>query len=220
MYMSRLTLQDDAALPAVARAGGDGYGIHQSLWRLFDDDPTATRDFLYRQEDSRGRPRFLMVSRRQPLDVQGLWHVESKQYDPQLEHGQRLGFSLRVSPVVTRRDETGRQHRHDVVMDLKRQESGHDNEAGQADLVRKAVWHWLEGRFGRLGFTVEPETFLAEGYRQHELRKRSRHPIRFSTVDCNGVLTITDAKSLTEALFKGIGPAKAFGCGLLLVRRC
>lgn len=219
MYMSRLTLQDDAALSVVARAGGDGYGIHQSLWRLFEDDPAANRDFLYRQEAGHGRPRFLMVSRRQPLDREGLWRVESKEYQPQLEHGQRLGFSLRVSPVVTRRDEAGRQRRHDVVMDLKRQESAHDNEASQADLVQQAVWDWLERRFGRLGFTVEPETFLADGYRQHELRKRSGHPIRFSAVDCHGVLTITDPEVLIDVLSKGIGPAKAFGCGLLLVRR-
>jgi CRISPR system Cascade subunit CasE len=38
-------------------------------------------------------------------------------------------------------------------------------------------------------------------------------------VDFEGTIEITDPGIFVEALFTGIGPAKAFGCGLMLVRR-
>jgi len=41
----------------------------------------------------------------------------------------------------------------------------------------------------------------------------------FSSVDFTGELQITDMSKFKEALFTGIGRSKAFGCGLLLVRR-
>jgi len=42
---------------------------------------------------------------------------------------------------------------------------------------------------------------------------------RFSSVDFLGDLEITDVEKFTKALFQGIGRAKAFGCGLMLVKR-
>jgi len=220
MFMSRVSLRSDANnLKAVARLmAGGGYRIHQALWRLFGDDPDAERSFLYQQQTDSSVPTFLMVSEHPPEDRDGLWRVESKPYRPQLEPGQRLGFSLRVSPIVSRRDTSGRQRRHDVVMDLKRQYPNPQERPAQPDLVQKASWQWLENRHDRLGFAVEQDSFLAEGYRQHELAKPG-HKVRFSTVDLQGVLTVTDPERMLAALYGGIGPAKAFGCGLMLVRR-
>ncbi len=43
--------------------------------------------------------------------------------------------------------------------------------------------------------------------------------IRFSTLDFEGILTVENTNEFTRMLFAGIGPAKAFGCGLMLVRR-
>ncbi|MGH8802246.1 MAG: type I-E CRISPR-associated protein Cas6/Cse3/CasE [Casimicrobiaceae bacterium] len=44
--------------------------------------------------------------------------------------------------------------------------------------------------------------------------------MRLSTVDLTGMLEIIDPTPFTRALFGSIGRGKAFGCGLLLVRRC
>lgn len=41
----------------------------------------------------------------------------------------------------------------------------------------------------------------------------------FSSVDFEGEIEVVDAELLSKGLFDGIGPSKAFGCGLLLVRR-
>ena len=43
--------------------------------------------------------------------------------------------------------------------------------------------------------------------------------MNWSALDFSGELTVIDPAAFIVALSKGIGPAKAFGCGLLLVRR-
>jgi CRISPR system Cascade subunit CasE len=35
----------------------------------------------------------------------------------------------------------------------------------------------------------------------------------------DGILTVTDAEALIQEMMQGIGPAKAFGCGLLSIAR-
>jgi CRISPR system Cascade subunit CasE len=40
-----------------------------------------------------------------------------------------------------------------------------------------------------------------------------------STLEFNGVLRVVNVEQFLETLHRGIGPAKAFGCGLLPVRR-
>jgi len=41
----------------------------------------------------------------------------------------------------------------------------------------------------------------------------------FSSVDFTGELQITDPEKFRQTLFQGMGRSKAFGCGLLMVRR-
>ncbi|MGY6275374.1 type I-E CRISPR-associated protein Cas6/Cse3/CasE [Methylomonas sp. MgM2] len=41
----------------------------------------------------------------------------------------------------------------------------------------------------------------------------------FSSVDFCGELQITDPEKFRQTLFNGLGRAKAFGCGLLMVKR-
>ena len=42
---------------------------------------------------------------------------------------------------------------------------------------------------------------------------------KLATVTFNGVMKVSNPARLIELLEKGVGPAKGFGCGLLLVRR-
>jgi CRISPR system Cascade subunit CasE len=76
---------------------------------------------------------------------------------------------------------------------------------------------WIEDEFtGELVSAVE-----ISGYRQYRtVKSKSKETIEFSVLDYEGSLIVTDPVVFkNEALFHGIGPAKAFGCGLLLVRR-
>ena len=65
------------------------------------------------------------------------------------------------------------------------------------------------------------EAVRADGYRQYEFSKRAgKQPVRLSTVDFTGILVVANPSCfLQDALCRGLGPAKGFGCGLMLVRR-
>jgi CRISPR system Cascade subunit CasE len=78
---------------------------------------------------------------------------------------------------------------------------------------------WLASRAETHGFTIALPTLLVDGYRTHTVHRRGRTPICFSTLDFSGVLTVVDQEKFLTTLYNGIGPAKSFGCGLLLVKR-
>lgn len=86
----------------------------------------------------------------------------------------------------------------------------------------KALESWFAAKCDRLGCAmVQDEGRLklqAEGYQWHSLPKKGRDA-GFSSVDFEGEIEVTDTELFTKALFDGIGPAKGFGCGLMLVRR-
>ncbi len=220
MFMSRITLSPLASLrdlAAIARA--DAYADHRLVWSFFRDEDRE-RSFLFRRLEHSERPAFLVVSPVEPPAASPAWIVETKPYEPRFSEGQRLAFSLRANPVVRRRTGDGRQRRDDVVMDAKRRfKSEHPDEpVPMAALIREAGVAWLTARAGRLGFAIDPGLVRCEGYRQHRLARRGT-TVRFSTVDLQGILRVTDPERFVSTLYQGIGPSKAFGCGLLLVRR-
>lgn len=57
------------------------------------------------------------------------------------------------------------------------------------------------------------------GYKKDKKDERREHGMTHLSVHFNGLLRITDPDAFRETLIRGIGPAKAFGCGLMLVKR-
>jgi CRISPR system Cascade subunit CasE len=221
MFFSKIELHQDSE--AIARLAlqvcQDGYRLHQAVWDLFSDGSGGQRrDFLYRRVEQQDWPCFYAVSARPPVDKVGIWRCDQvKTYTPRLSNGQRLAFSLCANPVVTRHNENGKPVRHDVVMDAKKRLEDRSRIA-LAELIQKAGQDWLQARADRYGFRLEQ--VRVDGYRQHRLWKgKGSLPIRFSTLEFNGLLTVADTDRLVQVLYQGIGPAKGFGCGLLLVRR-
>ncbi|MBC7945437.1 MAG: type I-E CRISPR-associated protein Cas6/Cse3/CasE [Burkholderiales bacterium] len=124
---------------------------------------------------------------------------------------------------------------HDVLMDAKKR-MGHPlpiiAPRAERDACEKsadeAVRNWFLQRAQKWGLSIcqrenlsstLPEPTLDwSGYRQHRPLHRGR-AIQFSSVDYEGYAEVIDPDKLTKALTTGIGRAKAFGCGLLLVRR-
>lgn len=225
MYLSRLTLQPFTDIRQFIRTTClNRYREHQALWELFDLDPAASRDFLYRQEFQDGVLKYFLVSQRKPVDAGGIWRIESKEYAPRLQCKEKLAFVLRVNPVVTRKDSSGRAKRHDVVMDEKKRigykELPENEKPPLQFLVEKGGYGWLAARSRKCGFAVSEKEVRIDGYQQHRyIKKGQKHPIQYSTLDFTGLLTITKLDDFKATLFSGIGKARAFGCGLMLVRR-
>lgn len=225
MYFSRITLRDKIQYsPDFWKIFHAPYSLHQSIWELFADHADRKRDFIYRVDSNNSRPSILTVSKREPDPNTALWRVESKMYNPQIRSGMALAFMLRANPVLTKKNDQNKHSRHDVVMNLKA--SLKDDKSMKSDrkplnlLAQMAGSAWLEKRSEKNGFSVNPDMVRVDGYRQHQFyKKKNRKEIRISTLDFSGQLTVTDPAQFLETLYNGIGPAKGFGCGLMLVRR-
>ena len=89
-----------------------------------------------------------------------------------------------------------------------------------------ALEKWMTRQAGNNGFSImkngNGEVKLQScAYRWHALPKKASKGAKsgFSSVDFTGDLKIVNVEATKRALFRGIGRSKAFGCGLLLVKR-
>lgn len=195
---------------------GEAYRDHALIWRLFPGQG-AERDFVFRRLDEPPNS-YYVVSARPPAishEDSGLFHVRSKPYRPAVQMGELLRFELRANPVISRRSARGRSQRHDVLMQAKRSAPPG---ADLAEALEAAGRVWFMERAAHWGLAVHEASLLQSGYTQHRLRRKGQD-IHFSSLDYQGVAQVTDAAKLAQALLQGVGHAKGFGCGLLLVKR-
>ena len=224
LFLSRARLRRDTSIRALlpvllGSEGGASSGKpgHHLMWYLFTDEVRRTRDFLWRELEP---GLFLTLSARRPEDPHGLFAIdEPKRFAPLLERGDHLRFSLRANPVVRRR--VGPKHRlakHDVVMHALRQGEG-ERAARRLTTVREAGLAWIQEQGARHGFRVQSGEVLIDGYAQHRIRRRGSGVVSYSTLDFDGVLCVEDPSAFLVGVSRGFGSAKAYGCGLMLLRR-
>jgi len=93
--------------------------------------------------------------------------------------------------------------------------------------IDAALENWLKRQGERFGFSIAADHYGAlklqnSAYIWHGLPHKTKLKDKksgFSSVDFSGELEVTDPAKFEQALYQGIGRSKAFGCGLLLVRR-
>lgn len=219
MYMSRVTLSRQPSVQALnalllpQNAGARTDAQHRLLWTLFADDPDRRRDFLWR-EDREGE--FLVVSEREPVPTDLFSRVETKPYAPQNSSGDWLFFSLRAN--ATRSKKEGK--RVDVVMDALHPIPKVDRAARRMEIAEREGSAWLGRQGERNGFMAHHCTVT--DYSVHALPShrgpRDAQP-QFGILDLQGEIEVTDPDAFLYGLTKGLGRAKAFGCGLMLIRR-
>ncbi|CDG20171.1 conserved hypothetical protein (Similar to unknown protein YgcH of Escherichia coli) [Xenorhabdus poinarii G6] len=222
MYLSKVTLRPSAyhIQPPSRQTKNDVYASHQLLWQLFTEQ--KERHFLFREEMSlNGRPEFFVLSATLPTVNTSRFQVQTKPFTPQLHPGQKLAFKLRVNPTVCITDKhSGKQQRHDVLMHAKRQAQAAHIGADQIELLMtQAAQSWIqdEKRLAGWGirFDFPPDI---ERYTQHRSFKASGQKVAFSSVDFQGVFTVSDSERFLHQYSQGFGRAKSFGCGLMLIR--
>jgi CRISPR system Cascade subunit CasE len=223
-YLTRLTLRrtpSAAALQALIDPADESRRVdahHRLVWSAFAGDPDRRRDFLWREE---GQGRFLVLSPRPPEAAELFEPPEVRPFAPNLRTGDRLAFLLRANATRTEAPgrEAGVRHKRfhrDLVMDLLRLVPKHDRAPARADLAQQAGEAWMHRVGGRTGF--EPASVVVRAYRVLQLPGRGQNA-RVGVMDLEGVLEVTRAEEFHEALTRGFGRAKAFGCGLMLIRR-
>lgn len=206
MFLSRVELPWELARSP--------YDFHRQLWRLFPGEAKETRrndaddrqGFLFRvEENAPGRPaRFLVQSRILPKAAAGLIVLGTREFRPQPLGGQRLSFLLTANPIKT-------------IADMQRStKPGKTSEKCRVPLIREADQRdWLTRKLADAA-EIADVSFLSHA--PIYFRKGSRGG-KLATVTFSGLLTVSHPERLVELLENGVGPAKGFGCGLLLVRR-
>jgi CRISPR system Cascade subunit CasE len=239
-YLTRVRLRQNASLAALVPVllppdPNERVGVaHRLMWTLFADHAERRRDFLWREEERSdprpGRSSFLVLSRRVPDSRHDLFDMDPpKTFAPALAKGDRLAFSLRVNPVITRWEDGGserRRRRHDIVMDRLRRDGGSRAER-RLEVMTEAGRSWLMMQAVRHGFDLPaPEAIRVDGYDQLRLPRRTAarsrqkaQDICISVLDLDGVLEVREPDRFLSAIIRGFGKARAFGCGLMLIRR-
>lgn len=190
--------------------------LHAAVLAAFPprDTPPEQGRVLWRIDRTGHRAALFIVSPHRPdlthLVEQAGWPAtdttwDTRDYQPlldRLDTGQHWAFRLKANPTASRRK----------TPDATRsQRFAHVTVAQQTD--------WLLARAERLGFAIpagdhkEPDVAV-RGRDNTAFARQGKH-VTIATAVYEGHLRITDPDALRTALTDGIGPAKAYGCGLL-----
>lgn len=221
MFLTRAEFHPPRAEAAAAfRRDAADLG-HRRVWELFaapsaDGEARPPRPFLYRATE---RGRYLILSTRPP-EAAPHWTLEVADHQAAFAAGQRLRFRLRANPARTLPRGAGAEAgKHvDAVMHAKTAAKAAGEPFGQEE-AEAAALGWLHAREARLGLRFDREACMMLEYRQHHAFYKDRaRPIRFSSADYQGAAEVADPAALAAALAAGVGRARGFGCGLLLLR--
>jgi CRISPR system Cascade subunit CasE len=218
MYLTKASLSRAPSVKALdklllpSEAGNRTDAHHRLLWTLFADREDRTRDFLWREE---GKGSFLILSERPPAPSELFASVDNKPFAPDLGQGDRLRFALRAN--ATRSKD---KKRVDVVMDALYALPAAERAERRMDVAKTEGCGWMQRQGAQHGFSVLD--CAASDYSVHALPAyrgpRDKQP-QFGILDLEGELQITDPAAFVSAVGRGFGRAKAFGCGLMLLRR-
>ncbi|ADJ28314.1 type I-E CRISPR-associated protein Cas6/Cse3/CasE [Nitrosococcus watsonii] len=199
MYLSKIEID--------WRYARDPYQWHRSLWQLFPGQGVAERSFLFRMECPRPgqNVQLLLQSEAAPGEAAaGIRVVARRDYPLSLHSGQFLRFRLIANPIKTIRDGEGRLNRKGVVKSCRvpllqeeQQEAWLSRKLSGAAMLESVIP------------TLRPPLYFRKNGKAGKL----------VTVTFDGVFQVVNPRVLAALIQTGIGPAKAFGCGLLSLAR-
>jgi CRISPR system Cascade subunit CasE len=207
---------------------------HRLVWAMFPRD-LSERPFLYRETapshaaGPAARSELMVLSKLRPGDGEGLFELETKPFAPVLRAGQELRFSLRANPTAQKSetDAEGKRksRRYDVVMAALKNLDKSERLAARPGLIQQEGRNWLKRQGEAAGFVLpDPEQVKIDGYEQFDVDPENRRGARgrravHSRLDFDGLLEVTDPNLFLTRLAEGFGRARAFGHGLMLIRR-
>lgn len=217
-------LEVDAETVRTAGISEDVYAWHKMLWECYPDQPDASRDFLTRIDQLEGAYRFWVLAKRKPVRPQ--WCPADgfclKEISPTFLSHQYYAFDMRANPVrsMVQRDANG-------VPVLGT--NGKRKRGKRVPLVESGeLREWLISK-GRFRCNMETGQDVPGGFRIVEERPLEISPMVESHfckkghsgyhggVQFRGTLEVTDRERFIETYQSGIGSAKSFGFGLLLL---
>lgn len=247
LWFTRATLRTDApdVAPLLGTLLGDGSDseplntTHRLLWTLLAEADRLERDptraaFLWRQIAQKGTPPAWYVLGPRPRGDAAFLSVETKPWALSTARGDRFSFDMAVHATVNRAvhpdaARKDRRERVDVVLDAIHQHPRTTNAPLRRDLRQElgqaAMESWWQAQGERFGF--DPEYLVMRDYRTVDVARKagkggrprgSRVP-QIGVARITGTLTVTDPAAFAAKVATGFGHAKAFGFGLLLLKR-
>jgi len=199
MYLSRVFLQPGKL--------NNAYEWHRALWSLFPDvERGSVSPFLYHMEfiNLASGAQVLIQSSVEPVAHSvGAKILASKPFPAPFQVGQRLAFQLLANPTK-------------CISDTQNKTNKKNQGKCRVPLIKEEdQFAWLQRK---LMGAVRVETLNVRNHAPLYFRKGNRAgkivPVLFE-----GIFEVRDVEQLTDIWKNGIGPAKAFGCGLLMVRK-
>jgi len=211
-----------------------GYIVHCALGELFGENApqpfaiTGDRGSHVRVLGYAAKPKEALVRDSAGLADPSIQAVsasathESKRMPDAWEAGQRLGFAVRVLPVVRlARGATIRKAGAETDAFLaKALIAGPD-----AKLDREEVYRgWFVEQFSRLGGAQVADVRLTSFQRVRLIRRtqgnsRASHVTEQPSASLAGTFEVTEPNAFQRLLARGVGRHRAFGFGMLLLRR-
>ena len=208
LYLSRLTL--NPYNPGVRSDLAAPYRLHQTLMRGVDGQARESR-LLFRLEPEAPAEAPILLVQTQTLPNWDsllkngyLRRADGpKALNPESIQQQMYRFRLMANPVKKVRKD-GKNH--SVRVPLKRARYSEEEFKAEGKI---GYLQWLERQGNNRGFKVANVTDMPKAA-QPTKGKGKHFGVLF-----DGFLQVTDAEKVQQALTDGIGPAKAFGFGLL-----
>jgi CRISPR system Cascade subunit CasE len=224
LFLSRISLRDEPSVATLGTILFDTSGRDRSeasrrlVWTLFADRADHTRDFLWREDDA---GRFYVLSSHAPQDRHQLFTVETKAFAPALLPGDKLVFSLRANATISRpRGDTKRAgKRDDVVMAALNAIPRGGRAEARREIIRREGYAWLRRQGVAAGFDFNEGSVRVDGYKPLTIRGNGKSALKLSVIEFDGLLTVSDPNIFLSKVARGFGRAKAFGLGLMLLRR-
>ncbi len=182
----------------------DTYDWHQRIWQAFGERDGEARDFLVRIDRKEEAFRALVLSRTVPTrpdwcpsDCFGTKPIP----DTFFNHN-AFAFSLLANPTKKiRSNATGERTKNGRRVPLT---------------TREDLLAWLQRKAEAAGFTFDPEATQTMPRGREYFHKTGVHGTHVA-VEFRGSLRVTDPVAFRATVATGIGSAKAFGFGLLVL---
>jgi CRISPR system Cascade subunit CasE len=138
-----------------------------------------------------------------------------------LSSGDRLVFSLRANATVGRaRGDTERAgKRDDVVMAALNAIPKNERAGARKEIIRREGLAWLHRQGAAAGFEFDDAAVAVDGYEPLTIRHDGRAAVTLTAIELDGMLTVREPDIFLAKIARGFGRGKAFGLGLMLLRR-
>jgi len=180
------------------------YSWHQQLWSAFSKEPGEKSPFLFRTIADHGRLlKILLLSEVAP---------------------KTLEFGVWKTTLLTTNFFSTKKFQFEVLANPVKQQSPREDGPGTKRIgnpkkvpltTEEQQFSWLERKFRLGGSRLQAAEILESNKLVFKHRKRLA---TINSVKFRGILEVTDTNLFLDLLASGIGPSKAFGFGLLMLK--